>query len=145
MQSTMSPNVIDRAESPARRSPRPSWLRATEIVAGAALAVVAGIHLLAVSTKLSETPYLGVGYIGLIVGAIISVGLLLRGDKRGWVLGGGLCLATMIGFTLTRTTGLPASTDDIGNWSEPAGTYALIAEGLVVVASVVALRHHRKA
>jgi hypothetical protein len=118
-------------------------IRALEVVGGLALAVVAGIHLMDLSSKFSEVPYLGVGYFGLIVGAVASMVLLVRRDHRGWLLGGGLALATIVGFVLSRTTGLPASTDDIGNWSEPLGIVALLAEAIVVALAARALRSRK--
>jgi hypothetical protein len=110
----------------------------------AGLTVTAYIHLTEMSDKFAEVPYLGVGYALLVIACVVAAVLIVKGDRRGWMLGGGVCLATIIGFTLTRTTGLPASKDDIGNWSESIGTYALIAEGVVVVLSAIALRRTAK-
>jgi hypothetical protein len=117
--------------------------RAAELLAAGGLAVIAAVHLVGVSEKFAEVPYLGVGYVGLIVGAIVSIGLLVKRDRRGWMLGGGLALATIIGFVLTRTVGLPASSDDIGNWGEPLGIVALIAEAAVVAMASNALARTR--
>jgi hypothetical protein len=43
----------------------------------------------------------------------------------------------------SRTTGLPAATGDIGNWSEPLGMASLFVEGSVALlsAGVLAERH----
>jgi hypothetical protein len=44
----------------------------------------------------------------------------------------------LIGFTLTRTTGLPQANGDIGNWTEALGLASLLVEGsLVALASAV--------
>ena len=44
----------------------------------------------------------------------------------------------IVGYVLSRTTGLPQSSDDIGNWSEPLGMASLFVEGsLVALASAV--------
>ncbi len=57
-----------------------------------------------------------------------------------------MALATLIGYMLTRTTGLPNSTDDIGNWSEPIAIWAMVAELLVVaVAAFVLVARRRRA
>lgn len=125
------------------RQPAPTTqrtVRAAELIGGGGLAAIAGIHLLDLSSKFAEVPYLGVAYVGLIAGAVASIALLLRRDRRGWWLGGALSLATIIGFVLSRTTGLPAATDDIGNWGEPIGTWSLIAEATVVALAAQALR-----
>jgi len=106
---------------------------------------IAWIHLLDLGDKMEETPYLGVAYIGLLAGCIAAVVLLARGDRRGFLLAGGLAGATFIGYCLSRTTGLPAATDDIGNWTETLGIWSLIAEGAVVALSSTALSRRFRA
>ena len=106
---------------------------------------IAWIHLLDLGDKMEETPYLGVAYIGLLAGCIAAVVLLARGDRRGFLLAGGLAGATFIGYCLSRTTGLPAATDDIGNWTETLGIWSLIAEGAVVALSATALSRRFRA
>ncbi len=113
------------------------------LVAIGGLIVTAIIHAKEVEHKLEEVRYLGMGYLLLIVAAGIAAGLLLARDSRGWWLGGAVCAATLIGYTLTRTTGLPLSSDDIGNWSETPAIIAGLAEIAVVAATVVALHGNR--
>ncbi len=104
------------------------------------LSGVALIHLLELQGKLKETPYLGVGYILLIVASIIAGALLVHGNSRtGWMMSGGAALATLVGYSVTRTVGLPQSTGDIGNWLEPMGLASLFVEGVVVALSGYAL------
>jgi hypothetical protein len=104
------------------------------------LAGVALIHLLELQGKLKEVPYLGVGYIALIVASVVAGALLLHSNSRaGWMLAGGAALGTIAGFVLTRTVGLPQSTDDIGNWLEPMGIASLFVEAIVVGVAAYAL------
>ena len=104
------------------------------------LAGVALIHLLEVQGKYQEVPYLGIGYVALIVVSIVAGALLVHSNSRiGWMLAGGAALGTIVGFTLTRTVGLPQSTDDIGNWLEPMGLASLFVEAIVVGVSAYAL------
>ena len=124
---------------PARRVTVPIFEALTII----GLAGIAWIHLLDLSDKLEETPYLGVAYIGLIVGCLAAAVLLVRRDRRGFLLAGGLAAATLAGYCLSRTTGLPAATDDIGNWTETLGIWSVIAEGAVVAVSAAALTRDR--
>ena len=105
-------------------------------VGAVALLGVGYVHMLDVRGKLSEVPYLGVGYILLIVTTVIAAGMIVRGNPKGWLLGGGAAAATFLGYCLSRTTGLPASTDDIGNWSETLGVWSLFLEGFVVLLAV---------
>ena len=106
----------------------------------AGLLGIVWIHFLDLADKMEETPYLGVAYLGLIAGCAAAVILLARRDRRGFVLAGGLAGATIIGYALSRTTGLPAATDDIGNWTETLGVWSLVVEGAVVMLAVAAHR-----
>jgi hypothetical protein len=56
-----------------------------------------------------------------------------------WAATGGLALSVLTGFVLSRTTGLPNSTGDIGNWSDGLGLASMPVEGAVVVLSAWAL------
>jgi hypothetical protein len=99
------------------------------------------IHLLDVVGKFAETPYLGWMYVGAIVASIGLAGwLVARGSSAVvWAAAGGLALSILIGFVLSRTTGLPNSTGDVGNWSEGLGLASMFVEGAVVVLSGWAL------
>ena len=50
----------------------------------------------------------------------------------------------MLAYILSRTTGLPNATYDIGIWSEPLGLASLFVEGALVclTAGVLATRRH---
>lgn len=112
----------------------------TRSAAVVALGGVALIHLLELQGKLKEVPYLGVGYLALIVASVVAAGLLVHSNSRaGWLLAGAAAAATLVGFTLTRTVGLPRSTDDIGNWLEPMGLASLFVEAIVVFLAAYAL------
>lgn len=113
---------------------RPSIVRrAVDVVGAVALLGVGYVHMLDVRGKLSETPYLGVGYILLVVATVTAAFMVIRGNAKGWLLGGAAAAATFAGYCLSRTVGLPAATDDIGNWGETLGVWSLLLEGLVVV------------
>ena len=44
--------------------------------------------------------------------------------------------SALIGFVLSRTTGLPHASDDIGNWTEPLGLASLFVEVTVAAAAL---------
>ena len=129
---------MSSAATTVRRSPRVS-LPIFETLTIIGLVGIAWIHLLDLADKFEETPYLGVAYLGLIAGCVAAAMLLIRRDRRGFLVAGGLAAATFVGYCLSRTTGLPAATDDIGNWTETLGVWSLVAEGTVVVLSAAAL------
>ena len=135
----MSTNTLQAEQRPTTvERDRSTAMRAMEGGAVVALAITGWVHLMDMSDKFAEVPYLGVGYGLIVIASIVSIVMIVRGDRRGWMLGGAMSLATIVGYTLSRTTGLPASTDDIGNWSETLAVWAGIAEiAMVVLAGVV--------
>ena len=111
----------------------------TRILGVLALGGVAWVHYLDLADKLAETPYLGYAYIALIVGSLVAAMMLLANRRSGWTLGGLLAFGAVIAYVLSRTTGLPYAADDIGNWLEPLGVWALSLEGVVVLLSAYVL------
>jgi hypothetical protein len=47
-----------------------------------------------------------------------------------------LALAPLVGYVLSRSTGLPSDSGDIGNWSEPLGLVSMFVETLVIALAV---------
>ncbi len=107
---------------------------ARQALAAAGLVGVAIVHLLDAPGKLEETPYLGVLFLGLIAASLLVGEVILRGSGTiGWLAGAALAAATILGYVVSRTIGLPgAPEDDIGNWSEPLGMVSLMVEAVVV-------------
>ena len=104
---------------------------------------IAVIHYLDLPGKLEETPYLGYLYIALMIGVVLAAGLLFYRPRAGWTFGGLLALGAFVAYCLSRTTGLPNATDDIGNWGEPLGVASLVVEGVMVLLSAVMLGRRR--
>src|SRR5438105_9841261 len=112
----------------------------TRTLAVVGLAGIALIHLLDAPGQFESAPYLGWLYVALILGCVAVAGALIRdSDPRAWAAAGALALSVIVGYTLSRTTGLPQSSGDIGNWSEPLGIASLFVEGSVVAVSALAL------
>jgi hypothetical protein len=107
----------------------------------ALLAAVAFMHYRDIPAKLNETPYLGWMYILLVAGCAAAGAWLLSSHwRQGYALGALISLGAVVGYALTRTTGLPGATGDIGNWSESAGIVSLLAEAAFVVLAATQLR-----
>jgi hypothetical protein len=121
---------------------RHTTLRALGFVGMLAIAL---IHLLDVIGKIKETPYLGVMYIALMVASVaVALYLLHTGSTRAWAAAGLLAAATLGGFILSRTTGLPNAKDDIGNWTEALGLASMFVEAAVIVLAGYALALGRR-
>ena len=98
------------------------------------------IHLLDSIGKYHETRYVFWMYIALIAGAIAVSGWLLHRESRlAWLAAGALAASAIAGYVLSRTTGLPSSNGDIGNWTEPLGLASLFVEGCLVALSAYRL------
>jgi hypothetical protein len=112
--------------------------RAAAVVA---LAGVALIHLIDAPNTFPVVPYIGSLYVALITGSMLTAGALIRASNtRVWLAAALLPLGAIVGFTLTRTVGLPGDTGDIGNWSEPLGMASLFVEGSLVALSAIVLQ-----
>jgi hypothetical protein len=108
-------------------------------VVATGLAGIGLIHLLDSIGKYDETRYLFWMYVALIVGSLATAGAVLFGRARlPFLAAAGLAASALIGYVLSRTTGLPNATGDVGNWTEPLGLASLFVEAAVVAASVAA-------
>lgn len=89
----------------------------------------------------SKTPhYVGVMYYALEAAAVVTAILLVaRATHLGWLLVIGIGFGPMAGYILSRGPGLPAYTDDVGNWIEPLGLISLAVEGALLVLSATLL------
>lgn len=117
-------------------------VRRTVIVLG--LLALALIHLLDLQSKLHETPYLGGLYIALIVASLITAQLLMLRDNALLNAAAALiAVGTMAGYVFSRTTGLPSSSGDIGNWLEPLGLASLFVEAVIVLGCLPVLLRRR--
>jgi hypothetical protein len=105
------------------------------------LAAIAWIHFRDIPGKLSETPYMGWGYILLVAGcAAAGAWLLTHHARAGYMLGALISVAAIAGYALTRSVGLPQAMGDIGNWSEPSGVFSLVTEMAFIALAVWMLR-----
>jgi hypothetical protein len=128
-------------EAAASRSTSPRDTSPSRIVVIVGLLTIALIHLLDLPGKIEETPYLGVAFVALILASLILAGILAVQDNRtAWLGAGALAAAVIVGYAISRTTGMPGAMDDIGNWLEPLGLASLFVEGTVVVFALPALR-----
>jgi len=119
---------------------------ATRATIAVGLAAIGVIHLLDSIGKYSETRYLFWMYIALIVGSIVVAGaVLFTRSRAAFLAAAGLAASALVGFVLSRTTGLPNATGDIGNWTEPLGLASLFVEGAVVAVASAAFLVTRRA
>jgi hypothetical protein len=113
----------------------------TRAVGVVGLGGIALIHLLDSIGKFSETPYIAWMYVALMIGSVaVAAGLVHLRDRRLWLASAMLAASAIVGYVLSRTTGLPNATQDVGNWTEPLGVASLFVEGVVLAVSSYAYR-----
>ena len=121
---------------------------ATRATVAVGLAGIALIHLLDSIDTYAETRYLFWMYVALMLACLVLAALVLRGAGRAvWLAAGGLSALVILGYVLSRTTGLPSADDDVGNWTEPLGLASMFVEGAVVILATYAwnlARHERR-
>ena len=108
-------------------------MRATAVPALAALAV---IHVLDLPGTLGPEPLVGIGYFAIIAAAIMAAGAMIaRSHWLAWAGAGGLAVAAMAGYVLTRSLpgGFLDDHGDVGNWHCPLGIAALSVEALIIL------------
>lgn len=62
-----------------------------------------------------------------------------------WIIAGSVVTLVIAAYVLSRTTGLPGSTDDIGNWGAPPGIATLFVGASVLALSSAVLLGRRHA
>jgi hypothetical protein len=105
-------------------------------VAAVALAALAVIHIVDLPGTLGTIPLVGVGYFGIIaVAMLVGAAMIVRSHWLVWAVAGGLAVAAMGGYVLTRSLsgGFLGDHGDVGNWRCPLGIAALSVEGLIIV------------
>jgi len=113
------------------------------VVAIAALVGTAMVHVLQVPDAFADADYLGTLFVLVAVACIALAALMTRtSDDRLWLVTGALPVLVLIGYVLSRTSGLPGFSDDIGEWAEPLALIAIVFESLLICLSAVVLAPH---
>jgi hypothetical protein len=117
---------------------RDGVIRAAAVVA---LTGVALIHVLDAPDTFSAAPYKGWLYVGLIAGCLATAAALVRSsDVRAWAAALLFPAGALLAFVISRTVGLPAGADDIGNWAEPLGLASLFVESTLIALAAAVLQ-----
>jgi len=109
---------------------------AARAVGALALAALAVIHVVDLPGTLGPTPLVGIGYLGIIVAAILIGGVLIaRPHWLAWAAAAAVASSAMGGYILTRGLrgGFLGDHGDVGNWHCPLGIAALSVESVIVL------------
>jgi hypothetical protein len=119
-----------------RSQPAPDTDMIARAVAAPALAALAVIHIVDLPGTLGPDRLVGIGYLGMIAAAIVAGGAMIaRSHWLAWAVAGGLGVAAMTGYVLTRALpgGFLGDHGDVGNWRCPLGIAALSVEALIIL------------
>ena len=120
---------------------RPVLGRSLAVPAAAALAGVCLVHLLDGPGSLTDVFYVGALELALAAACVpLGVLLVVRPTRSIWTVALALNIAAMAAFVLSRTIGLPGSTDDIGNWGQTLGFLNLFTEAALIALAVTVVR-----
>ena len=141
--------VTPRTIAPGPRAHGPVDVRVpTRSVAPAVLPTLAALgsigeavaHVPVIEPHLVEAPYIGIGFVLLVVaGFYLAVRLVVDPDELVWAATGGVAALALLGYVLSRSVGLPQIGDDVGAWADPLGITAVSCEVLMIVAAAA---HH---
>lgn len=108
---------------------------------GAFLISFLGItHLLEVEEHFEYEIYLGLLFLGVLLACALAGGGLFRsGSRWAWLLGDAVCAAALAGFLASRTVGLPAFPEGVGEWWDFQGWVAVLLELGFLSVSLLAL------
>ena len=87
----------------------------------------------------TDPQYIKIGYYLLEAAGVLAAVLLFVRSRLGWLLAAGVATGPLVGYLLTRTTGLPDATD-IGNWGDTLGTVSLVVEAGLLLLAMTRLR-----
>src|SRR3984885_15416515 len=112
-----------------------------------ALIALAVIHVVDLPATLGPTPLVGVGYFGIVaVATVAGAVIVVRSHWLGWAVAGGLAVAAMGGYVLTRSLsgGFLGDHGDVGNWRCPLGIAAVSVETLIILLAVLGMWQARR-
>ena len=124
---------------------RPVLGRSLAVPAAAALAGVCLVHLLDGPGSLTDVFYIGALELALAAACVpLGVLLVVRPTRSIWTVALALNVAAMAAFVLSRTIGLPGSSDDIGNWGQTLGVVNLFTEAALIALAVTVINPLRR-
>jgi hypothetical protein len=110
----------------------------------AVLSVIsAAAHLPVLSEHLAEVPYIGVEFIVLIVACLLIAIAAPAWDTAAlYAVAAITCALAVSAYVMSRAVTLPGLADDVGDWFEPLGVVAILAESATVVVAISAVAQH---
>ncbi|MDQ6774520.1 MAG: hypothetical protein M3024_16330 [Candidatus Dormibacteraeota bacterium] len=103
--------------------------------------IAAAAHVPVISPHLNAAPYLGEEFVVLTVACVLLALAAVTCDSAAlYCLTATTCGLAIIGYVATRLIAFPQLGDDVGDWLDPLGVVAVVAESVAVITATNALR-----
>src|SRR5918997_2894026 len=103
------------------------------IVKPAAIVLIVAVglvHLVGAPPHYRWAPYLGVGFVVNLIGALVAAVGIYRDALWGWLLGALVAGGALVMYVVSRSVGLPGYEHAVGRWAGPLGLVSLVVEAL---------------
>ena len=101
------------------------------------------VHLVGAPPHYRWAPYLGVGFVVNLIGALVSAAGIYRDALWGWLLGALVAGGALVMYVVSRSVGLPGYEHAVGRWTGPLGLVSLVVEALFLAVFFVWLSARR--
>lgn len=123
---------------------RASTATVARISAAAGLAAVAVLHLAAAGDEWGDARVVFWLFVALAAACLALAVRLAHGlDGWSWAAVSALAAVPLAGYILSRWTGLPGATDDVGDWADGVGLATLAVEAPLLLLALARLRSVR--
>ena len=95
------------------------------------IGLVGLIHLVEAPDHFADVAYIGWIFLVLVLGTLVAIIGIDQEQRWGWLLGVALSAVSFVAFIISRTLGLPAYGDAVGDWDQ-MGIYSLFAEAVFI-------------
>ncbi len=101
------------------------------------------IHLIGAPQHYRAAPYVGVGFVVNLIGALVAAVGIYRDVLWGWLLGALVAGGALLMYVVSRSVGLPGFEHAVGRWSGPLGVLSLVVEALFIAVFLLRLSVRR--
>ena len=120
----------------------PTW-RIVKPVAILLIVAVGLVHLVGAPPHYRWAPYLGVGFVVNLIGALVAAAGIYRDALWGWLLGALVAGGALVMYVVSRSVGLPGYEHAVGRWTGPLGVLSLVVEALFLAVFLLWLSARR--
>jgi hypothetical protein len=105
--------------------------------------ISAAAHLPVLAEHLREAPYIGVEFIVLIVACLLIAAAAPAWDTAAlYAVAAITCALAIAAYVTTRAATLPSLDNDVGDWVQPLGVVAIVAETATVFVAICTIAQH---